>query len=110
MLNLKFWLNEQELTVRELASNLGVPLATVEDWVYRGAAPSQRNAELLNEFIRAVCTHHWAIEAANGPLSEGACQRCGEERRFSNSTEFATPWYPANSRATGVSDTKRKES
>lgn len=98
MLNLRFWLSEHGLTVRELASDLDVPLPTVEDWVYRGRAPSQPNAEMLNDFIIANCTHHWVIEPANGPLSEGVCQRCGNERGFRNSAE-ATPWYPARSRS-----------
>ena len=82
MLNLRFWLREQGLSVRELSSGLDVPLPTVEDCVYRGAAPSQHNAELLNDFIIATCTHHWVIAAANGPVSEGVCQRCGEARAF----------------------------
>ena len=110
MLNLRFWLREQELSVRELASILDVPLTTVEDWVYRGAAPSQHNAELLHEFISAHCADHWLIEAANGPLSEGVCQRCGEARGFSNSAEYATPWYPARSGSSGDTATELKES
>tara|TARA_Y100000310_G_scaffold11198_1_gene11779 strand:+ start:245 stop:463 length:219 start_codon:yes stop_codon:yes gene_type:complete len=31
------------------------------------------------------CTHHWKIEVANGPMSNGACTNCGEERSFQNS-------------------------
>ena len=89
MLNLRVWLREQGLSVKELASNLDVPLPTVEHWVYRGTAPSQHNAERLNDFISATCTHHWVIEAASGPLSVGMCQRCGEEREFQNSAEPA---------------------
>ena len=110
MLNLKFWLSEQGMKVRELALELDVPLATVEDWVYRGAVPSELNAELLHEFISATCKHHWLIAAANGPVSEGVCQRCGEEREFSNSAETATPWSPMRSRSSGDSATKLKES
>ena len=109
MLNLRFWISEQGLSVRELASNLDVALPTVEDWVYRGTAPSQLNAELLNNFISANCTHHWVIAVANGPLSEGVCRRCGEERGFTNSVE-ATPWYPARPASTGGSATELKNS
>ena len=50
------------------------------------------------------CPHHWIIEAANGPVSTGRCRLCGEEREFSNSTEFRSgSWtsqpqqYPRNS-------------
>ena len=100
MLNLRFWLSEQGLSVRELASGLDVPLPTVEDWVYRGAAPSPHYAELLIDFVSATCAHHGVIEAANGPLSEGICQRCGEEREFSNSADTATTWWPIRSTAT----------
>ncbi len=34
------------------------------------------------------CAHHWIIETATGPVSKGACQLCGEEREFNNSTGF----------------------
>ena len=110
MLNLRFWIKEQGMKVRELACNLEVPLPTVEDWVYRGAAPSPHYAELLIDFVSAKCKHHWVIEAANGPLSEGVCQRCGEARGFRNSAEFATPWLPMRSGSAGDSATKVKES
>ena len=91
MVDLKFWLREQGLSVREIAAQLDLPRKTVEDWVYRGAVPSPNNNERLNAFIGAACTHHWVIEVAHGPLSEGMCQRCGEKREFSNSAE-STPW------------------
>ncbi len=48
------------------------------------------------------CAHHWIIEAADGPVSKGKCQLCGEEREFANSAEFlVTNWNsdPAISRA-----------
>ena len=48
------------------------------------------------------CAHHWIIEKADGPVSKGECQLCGEEREFANSTDSqSTPWttrsqqYPA---------------
>ena len=91
MLNLRFWLSEQGLSVREFAIRLEIPLATVEDWVYRGASPSPRNMSRLTEFIKAECKHHWVIESANGPVSVGVCQRCGEERGFRNSAD-TTQW------------------
>ena len=31
------------------------------------------------------CRHHWIIEAATGPISQGECQNCHEIREFSNS-------------------------
>ena len=63
MMNLKLWLREQDLSVRELAVQLEAPLRTVEDWVYRGAAPSPENLERLDQFIAESCTHHWIIAA-----------------------------------------------
>ena len=39
------------------------------------------------------CAHYWIIEKADGPRSKGRCRLCGEEREFSNSTEFrGTNW------------------
>ena len=33
----------------------------------------------------STCCHHWVIEPANGPISQGVCQRCNESREFKNS-------------------------
>ena len=33
------------------------------------------------------CAHHWVIEPANGPVSQGVCQVCGEVRGFKNFIE-----------------------
>ncbi|MCH7737825.1 MAG: hypothetical protein IH872_10560 [Chloroflexi bacterium] len=38
----------------------------------------------------AVCRHHWVIQPADGPVSKGACQICGETREFKNYVESAT--------------------
>ena len=105
MVNLKSWLREQGVSVRELAAQLDLPRKTVEDWVYRGAVPSSHNNERLNEFIGAECTHHWVIDRPNGPLSDGVCLRCGERRGFTNSAEF-TPTWPASHRPKASSITK----
>ena len=92
MVDLKTWLREQGLSVKELASVLEVPRTTVEDWVYKGAVPSRGNAEMLDNFIASNCAHHWVIDRANGPMSEGVCQRCGESREFANSAEPTSIW------------------
>ena len=92
MIDLRFWLRQQGLSVRELAFQLDVPLKTVQDWVYRGVARSPANEERLSEFVVESCTHHWLIESPHGPLSEGVCQRCGAKREFNNSVDFAKPW------------------
>lgn len=40
----------------------------------------------LVEFSTIVqCRHHWIIEAAEGPLSQGVCQNCREVKDFQNS-------------------------
>ena len=91
-MNLRLWLSEQGLSVRELAVRLEVPPKTVEDWVYKRGGPSRGNAERLNDFIANNCAHHWLIDRPNGPLSEGVCQRCGERREFANSAELASTW------------------
>ena len=92
MLDLKCWLKEQSLSAKELSEMLQVPLPTVEDWVYKGAVPKPQNLDTLNNFIAAICAHHWVINRPNGPMSEGVCQRCGEIREFTNSTEPASMW------------------
>ena len=33
------------------------------------------------------CVHHWIIEAANGPNSNGVCRHCGAGREFHNWTD-----------------------
>ena len=30
------------------------------------------------------CVHHWLIDTPNGPVSDGLCIKCGEEREFAN--------------------------
>ena len=37
-----------------------------------------------------VCSHHWLIQAADGPTSGGVCRICGETREFKNYVETAT--------------------
>ena len=38
----------------------------------------------------ATCTHHWTIQPATGPVSQGVCRLCGEVREFKNYVEAAT--------------------
>ncbi|PKB63549.1 MAG: hypothetical protein BZY80_06625 [SAR202 cluster bacterium Io17-Chloro-G2] len=38
----------------------------------------------------ATCTHHWTIQPATGPVSQGVCRICGEVREFKNYVEAAT--------------------
>ena len=95
MMNLKLWLRQQDMSVRELAAELEVPLKTVQDWVYRGVAPSPVNQEKLAGLMK--CTHHWDIDTANGPASRGVCKLCQVVRWFDNSIERSV-WkiQPAN--------------
>ena len=92
MMHLKSWLGEQELTVREPALQLGVPLKTAQDWIYRGVAPSAENRDRLNDYIFLRCAHHLVIAAPNGPTSEGVCQCCGEKLEITNSVELTYLW------------------
>ena len=36
---------------------------------------------------KAVCCHHWMIQAAEGPVSMGTCRFCCETKEFKNSIE-----------------------
>ncbi len=38
----------------------------------------------------AQCRHHWVIQPATGPVSQGVCQACGEVRDFQNYVEAAS--------------------
>ncbi|MCI0799577.1 MAG: hypothetical protein J4O06_12435 [Chloroflexi bacterium] len=91
--DIRTWLRDQGFSVRHLAQELGLPITTVEDWVYRGATPSPPNQEKLHTFMRG-CTHRWMIEAANGHTSRGVCQHCNEVREFENSIDKSV-WMPA---------------
>ena len=48
----------------------------------------------------AICRHHWVIQPADGPVSIGSCQVCGESREFKHYVESAT-W--GDSRISGKS-------
>ncbi len=89
-MNVKLLLQQQRLSVRQLAIELEVPLKTVQDWVYRGVVPSAANQEKLDEFL--ACTHHWVIATPDGPVSTGRCRLCGGEREFRNSIETWGGW------------------
>ena len=34
------------------------------------------------------CEHHWMIDEANGPTSEGRCRWCGSLKNFFNFTKY----------------------
>ena len=90
-MNLKLRLRQRGISVKELAAELQVSVKTVQDWFYRGVAPSPPNQEKLHTFMYG-CTHHWVIESPAGPASEGVCQKCGETRQFSNSAVAGPHW------------------
>ena len=54
--------------------------------------------EKIAEESTGGCCHHWVIQPADGPISIGSCQVCGETREFKNYVESAT-W--GDSRTTG---------
>ena len=33
---------------------------------------------------KAACIHHWLIEPATGPISQGVCKYCGKRKNFFN--------------------------
>ena len=84
MTDLRKWLLDQGLTVRQLAVELEVPLKTAQDWVYRDVVPSAANQARLDDYILATCSHHWVIASPEGPTSEGVCRRCGHQKKFMN--------------------------
>ena len=56
-------------------------------------ATTKATAETIennDEPVVSTCRHHWVIQPADGPVSNGACQVCGETREFKNYVESAT--------------------
>lgn len=49
------------------------------------------------------CVHYWAIQPADGPISSGNCQVCGETREFKNYVESAT-WGDSRTVDKGASE------
>jgi len=88
MVDLKPWLAANELTVRDFALGVHVPLKTAQDWVYRGVVPSVGNQRKVTRYVHAHCAHHWVIAVPDGPISKGVCQLCGQVRGFNNSVEY----------------------
>ncbi len=35
------------------------------------------------------CRHHWVIQPATGPISQGSCRSCGAVKEFKNYVESA---------------------
>ncbi len=46
--------------------------------------------EPVEEQTEPQCCHHWSIQPADGPVSTGVCQVCGEVREFKNYVEAST--------------------
>ncbi len=46
-----------------------------------------KDTETIKEEETKSCLHHWVIETAQGPKSEGTCQICGEVKKFLNTIE-----------------------
>ena len=57
----------------------------------------------------ATCRHHWVIQPADGPVSNGLCQVCGETREFKNYVESAT-WGDSRITSSGASASDTVES
>ena len=55
------------------------------------------------------CCHHWVIQPADGPVSDGSCQVCGETREFKNYVEAAT-WGDSRTTGKGSAATATAES
>jgi hypothetical protein len=46
-----------------------------------------RNASASEPTVAPGCCHHWVIQAATGPVSQGECQKCHQTRYFENFVE-----------------------
>ncbi|MDP6402810.1 MAG: hypothetical protein QF467_04615 [SAR202 cluster bacterium] len=59
--------------------------------------PSKKQAVLETGLFETpdipVCQHHWVIDSPAGPVSQGTCRLCGEEREFQNYIEGSSWGY-----------------
>ncbi len=55
MVDLNYWLREEEPTVRDFALGLEMQLTTVQDRAYRSVAPSAENRDRLADYIFSRC-------------------------------------------------------
>lgn len=53
-------------------------------------ATQESTPQPAQEAETAACCHHWSIQPATGPVSQGVCKNCGELREFKNYVEAAT--------------------
>ncbi len=55
---------------------------------------NERPSESLDQGTEQAntCCHHWIIQPAVGPVSEGSCQNCGEVKEFKNSIDYEAEW------------------
>jgi hypothetical protein len=56
---------------------------------HKSVAILERPAETVTP--KKTCSHHWIIEPALGPTSEGRCKLCGAKKVFLNIVEDSTP-------------------
>ena len=66
-------------------------------------AAQQSTTPITDEANASTCCHHWTIQPATGPVSQGVCKLCGEVREFKNYVEAAT-W--GDSRLSNKSNTE----
>jgi len=53
------------------------------------------------------CPHFWDIQPAEGPVSQGVCRICGQEREFKNSFDPPVNWQASHRQAEW--DTRRRK-
>ena len=46
---------------------------------------------MIEEKSASTCRHHWVIQPATGPVSQGVCQNCDQTKEFKNYIE-ASSW------------------
>ena len=54
------------------------------------------------------CVHHWMIGIANGPISDGVCQKCGVLKPFYNSVGIDIKHISLKNRPDKPEPTKRR--
>lgn len=55
--------------------------------ITKNTTPRKRTKKIQEPEVDAACVHHWMIDPSYGPVSDGKCKKCGEDRRFYNSIQ-----------------------
>ncbi len=87
------WLRKEKIILQFKTSGGLIRLKSMA--VPQGAGMVTEDRPIAENLEGSECCHHWVIEATEGPLNEGICQKCGEAKKLTNYIERDTRNEPA---------------